>query len=40
MKFRPKNSIKKFQMGGEMAPEAAPEEAPVEGAPAPEAEGG
>lgn len=40
MKFRPKDSIKKFQMGGEMAPEAAPEEAPVEGAPAPEAEGG
>ena len=30
MKFRPKDSIKKFQMGGEMAPEATPEEAPVE----------
>lgn len=36
MKFRPKNSIKKFQMGGEIAPEAAPEQAPVEGASAPE----
>lgn len=35
MKFRPKDSIKKFQMGGEMAPEAAPEQMPAEGAPAP-----
>jgi hypothetical protein len=33
MKFRPKDSIKKFQMGGEMAP-ADGAEAPVEGAPA------
>lgn len=41
MKFTPKNSIKKFQMGGEMAPEEAPEqmpaeEMPAEGAPSPE----
>lgn len=40
MKFRPKDSIKKFQMGGEMAPEAAQEQMPTEGAPAPETEGG
>lgn len=41
MKFRPKNSIQKFQMGGEMeAPEAAaPEQMPAEAAPAPEAGG-
>lgn len=36
MKFRPKDSIKKFQMGGEMAPE----QMPAEGAPAPGPEGG
>ena len=37
MKFRPKDSIKKFQMGGPMdAPaEATPEQMPAEGAPAP-----
>lgn len=42
MKFRPKDSIKKFQMGGEMAApaEAAPEQMPAEGAPAPGPEGG
>lgn len=40
MKFRPKDSIKKFQMGGEIAPEAAPEQMPAEGAPAPGPEGG
>lgn len=40
MKFRPKDSIKKFQMGGEMAPEAAPEQMPAEGTPAPGPEGG
>ncbi len=40
MKFRPKDSIKKFQMGGEMAPEAAPKQMPAEGAPAPGPEGG
>lgn len=40
MKFRPKDSIKKFQMGGEMAPEAAPEQMPAEVAPAPAPEGG
>lgn len=45
MKFTPKNSIEKFQMGGQVAPEQAPAEgaaAPVEGAgtPAPEGEQG
>lgn len=43
MKFRPKDSIKKFQMGGpvEGTPaEAAPEQMPAEGAPAPGSEGG
>lgn len=40
MKFRPKDSIKKFQMGGEMAPEEAPEQMPAEGAAAPAPEGG
>lgn len=37
MKFRPKDSVQKFQMGGPVAPgEAAPEQMPVEDAPAPE----
>ena len=42
MKFRPKDSIKKFQIGGEMAApvEQAPEQMPAEGAPAPGPEGG
>lgn len=40
MKFRPKDSIKKFQMGGGIAPETAPEQMPAEGAPAPGPEGG
>lgn len=41
MKFVPKNSIKKFQMGGEMSPaEAAPNQMPPEGGEAPMPEGG
>lgn len=38
MKFRPINSVKKFQMGGPMETpvEEAPEQMPVEEAPAPE----
>ncbi len=38
MKFRPKDSIKKFQMGGSMdiPAEPAPDQAPAEGVPEPE----
>lgn len=34
MQFRPKNSIKKFQMGGEVTPETEEVQQPVEEAPA------